>query len=394
MTNNNEPIRSSGKATIWLWGFMALVFLGLPSPALLALPEELGKDNYAILGVLLFPAAGLWMGWMAVRALLDWRRFGPTPLWLDPHPGCAGGQVGGTIKLGVPATGEAFRITLQCVHVRVSGSGKNRSRSESVVWQHHQPPLVEADTGGARLRFLFDVPGELPASSGKSRNYHFWRVSLKGEPGGRKLKRHYEIPVVQGEARAANPLPESHLRETARREEIRLLEEAQSQVQVTPLPDGLELYSAAGRHKAMSAMLVLFGLAFAGAGVFLLYQAVDEGLMPGFMAVVFMLIGVPMAFGGIYMAGRALRVKLVNGHLESIRYFAGRPLFRRRATLTDSSRLELAGAGSMTQGDETVEFFHLVARVDGRKLRLAEGLAGRQLAEAFRDTVVRLAGLS
>lgn len=373
---------------------MALVFLGLPSPALLALPEELGRGNHAILAVLLFPAAGLWMGWMAVRALLDWRRFGPTPLWLDPHPGCAGGQVGGTVKLGMPATGDPFRVTLQCVHVRVSGSGKNRRRSESVVWQHHQPPLVEADTGGTRLRFLFDVPGELPASSEESRNYHFWRVALKGKPGGHKLERYYEIPVVRGEARAANPLPESHVRETARREEIRLLEEAQSQVQVTPLPDGLELYSAAGRHKALSAVTVLFGLFFSGAAVFLFYQVPDEGLMLAFMGTVFMLFGAPMVVGGVYMAGRALRVRLVGGRVEAIRYFAGRPLFRRRGTLTDSSRLELTSGGSVTRGNEAVAFFHLEAHVDGRKLRLAEGLAGRQLAEAFRDTVIRLAGLS
>lgn len=39
-----EPIHSSG----WLWLVMALAFL-LPSPALLAIPRELGKQNRAIL---------------------------------------------------------------------------------------------------------------------------------------------------------------------------------------------------------------------------------------------------------------------------------------------------------------------------------------------------------
>lgn len=391
MNTPADAIYSSEKATRWLWLVMALAFLLLPAPALLAIPEELGKGNWGILLVLLFPLVGGWMGWLAWKSFREWYRFGATPLYADPSPGCAGGQVGGTIQLRVrPRVGEALRVTLQCVHVRITGSGDNRSRSESVEWQESQPALVESAGSGSALRFVFDVPADLPPSSEKDRNYHFWRLNLKGRCAGDELTRAFEVPVVRGEARAAQPLPEAHVRESRARERMRLLEEAQSQIQVTQIPGGVELYSAAGRNRHLALLLGGMGLIFSGVAAFLVIEQ-DAPLM---MGLVFGLFGVPMLAGAIIVAGRSLRVRLADGRIEQIRYFAGRPLWRREGELTSASRLELHKASSLNKGEETVIYYHLEARVAGRGLRIAEGLPGRQLAETFRDTLIRLARLS
>lgn len=383
-------IHSSEKATRWLWLAMALAFGLLPLPALLAIPEELGKENWAILLVLLFPAAGAWMGRMAWKSFREWRRFGPTPLYPDPSPGCAGGQVGGAVRLRVhPQVSDRFRVTLQCVHVRITGSGDNRSRSESVEWQEGQPALVESRGAGAELRFLFDVPDHLPPSSEKDRNYHLWRVMLKGSCAGDELTRQFEVPVVRGEARAQRQLPEAHLRESRTSERMRLLEEAQSQIQVSQIPGGVELYSPAGRNRHLSLLLGFMGLIFSAAAGFL-FVADDAPLI---MSLAFGLFGIPMVLGAIIVAGRSLRVRIADGRIKQIRYFAGRPLWRREGELASAERLSLKKGSSLNKGEETVIFYHLQARVGERSLRVAEGLPGRQMAETFRDTIVRLARL-
>lgn len=94
------------------------------------------------------------------------------------------------------------------------------------------------------------------------------------------------------------------------------------------------------------------------------------------MGVIFGLFGVPMLAGAMIVAGRSLRVRLAGGRIEQIRYFAGRPLWRREAELTSASRLELHKASSLNKGEETVIYYHLAARVWPRSLRVRGRFAG------------------
>jgi hypothetical protein len=387
--NNAEPLYSSEKHGRWLWLGMALAFLLLPSPAVLAIPEELAKGNYAILAALLFPVAATWMGWMAWQSFREWSRFGATPLYPDPAPGCAGGQVGGSVMIPRSSGPGEFRATLQCVHVRISGSGKRRNRNETVRWQENQPTFVEPFNSGLRVRFVFDVPGDLPASSEKDRDYHLWRLSLNGRCAGVTLTRQFELPVVQGTDQAGEPLPQAERRRMQTSERARRLEEAQSQIQVTPVAGGLELYSAAGRNLHLAVTLVVMGFLFSGAAGFM----ISAGDAPVLLPLAFTLFGVPMILGGIISAGRSLRVRIADGRIHQVRYVLGYPVWRRAGELTCASQLDLRKGGSVNKAGETVIFYHLQARVGERSLRVAEGLRGRQLAETFRDAVARMAHL-
>ena len=69
----------------WLLGMAAFV-IALAMPATLAIPQELGKGNWAILSVLLFQLIGAGLLLAAGREWLAWQQFGEVHLHLSPWP--------------------------------------------------------------------------------------------------------------------------------------------------------------------------------------------------------------------------------------------------------------------------------------------------------------------
>ena len=130
-------IRSGSRAAMWGAWIFAAFWNAISSVApFMAYKEVVENQNYLALVALLFPLVGVGLLTWAVRRTLEWRRFGPAPVTLDPFPGSIGGHVGGTIDLNLPYDSTAkFRATLTNLYSYVSGSGKNRSRKEEAKWQ-------------------------------------------------------------------------------------------------------------------------------------------------------------------------------------------------------------------------------------------------------------------
>ena len=388
------PVYSSEKHGYWMWWAFGSLFLLMPLPALIELPAELGKKNYPILLVLLFPLAGGWLIWLGVRVFRNWRHYGPLPVQMDPAPGQIGGDIGGRIELREPWRMEnPYRLTLQCLRSKVSGSGKNRSRSESLVWQQELVPFADASAAGTLLQFVFTPPEHLPESEPVSNDYHLWRLLLCGPEKPVKLERTYTLPVAKGSARSRVDIPARHLQQQSAEARIRALESADSQIALTQLGDGVRLHSPFGLHLGMKLMLLLFGMVFAAAAAFLSYKALEEGGMLWLMAVVFSLFGYPMALGGLFTVGRSLTTEIRAGQVRTVRRWLGIPLWRRQMTLSQADQLVLAAGGKSNNGRRHTEYLHLVAQDQGRKIRLAEDICGREAAEALRDSLIRLLGL-
>ena len=152
-----ESIRSDSKAAMtgaWVFaGIWNLVSVAMP---FMVYDEIVEKQNYLALIGLLFPLIGLGLlGWAIVKTR-EWQRFGATPVVLDPFPGSIGGNVGGTVDIGLPYDSSVpFVATLTSVHSYMSGSGKNRSRRESALWQDEIVAHTEASARGTHV----DVQG-------------------------------------------------------------------------------------------------------------------------------------------------------------------------------------------------------------------------------------------
>ena len=347
-----------------------------------------------MLAVLLFPLVGgglLALGWRGWR---QWRYYGPLPVQLDPAPGQLGGDIGGRIQLRVPWQREpGYRLVLQCLHITVSGSGKNRRRSETLVWQQEQVPWCEPDGDGTALQFVFSPPPTLPASEEADNDYRCWRLLLEGPRRPVALQRTYTLPVIRGSGRSGIRLPAAHVREQQARARVRALEDAGQQILLQQTADGVRLQSPFGLHLGMKLVLLLAGLVFAGAALFLTFRAIEEGGMLWFMALVFGLFGYPLTLGGLFMLGRSLETDIRPGQVQTLRRWLGLPLWRRRASLATADQLALMDGVKSHDGRRHTEYLHLVVKDGGRTVRLAEDVRGREAAEALRDSLVRLLGL-
>ncbi|TNE96246.1 MAG: DUF3592 domain-containing protein [Gammaproteobacteria bacterium] len=388
----SDSIHSSEKHGFWVFAFMAFMFIGISVPVLLAIPEELNDGNWPILAVLLFPLVGLWLARMAWVSRRNWRYYGPTPLQLDPAPGQVGGDIAGRIRLSRQTTDGNWLITLQCVRVRIS-KGKNSSRRESVIWQSEQVPEVINEHPGSSIVFKFEPPENLPETDDEGRDQVTWRILLAGPTEPFPLERTFDIPVLKGTERSAITMSEAHVEHHERVGKVQALTEAAEQIDVQMAPQGLIVTSRIGRNLTMKLMVILFGIIFGGASVWLAYAAATEGVMLYLMAFVFGLFGFPMFLGGLFMAGRSMKTRISANRVESVRYWCGIALWKRTGTLVNPGQVELVDGGKMTYGNRTIEYFSVAFRDGNKRIRLAEGLAGRPVAEAFRDNLIKLLGL-
>lgn len=385
------PIYSAERYAHWLWWGMGALFWLLPLPGLLELPAALRADRAEVLLILVFPLAGSWLLRLGWRGFRQWRHYGPLPVIVDPQPGQLGGDVGSRIRLRRPPLATtAYRFTLQCLHSRTRGSGKDRRRSETLVWQQEQDAYVS----GNELQFVFQPPAELPASGEPAADYHLWRLLLSGPTEPVLLERTYTIPVARGAGRSGLSFPAGHQHAQAQREQERVLAQARRQIQVVEAMGGLQIHSPFGSHLGMKLVVVLFGVIFAGAAAFLSHQATREGGMLWLMAVVFSLFGYPMLLAGLFIAGRSLRAEIRNGVLRTTRYWCGIPLRRRQLVLTPSTEITLGAGVKSSDGRRHTEYLHLIVADRGGKFRVAEDIAGRAAAEALREQLIKRLGLA
>jgi hypothetical protein len=122
----NAITSGSGRALWVMWGF-ALFWNLLTLPLLFQFHEiwEKVQREPVTAVAFLFPLIGLGLVVAAVIATLRKRRFGQTPLVMNPFPGSLGGQVGGRINTHIPFDSQRkFKVSLGCLHSRISGSGK------------------------------------------------------------------------------------------------------------------------------------------------------------------------------------------------------------------------------------------------------------------------------
>lgn len=197
---NEGRIRSSTKAAFITAAVFAGVWNLISMPVLVFAHEEIfDPDNRIALVALLFPAIGIGLFVWAARSLIRWRKFGESTLELRTIPGVIGGPVEGTIRTSVdirPQTG--FDVTLSSIHRYRSGSGKNRSTREKVLWQKSY--RVALDRSGAGIPIAFQVPYECEATDGgDSDNQRIWKLEVKADVVGVDYHVEFEVPVFRTE---------------------------------------------------------------------------------------------------------------------------------------------------------------------------------------------------
>ncbi len=202
-------IHCNSNSGLWLtWGF-TLIWNLLALLAVPAVPRELAAGNYFFLLILVFPLIGIYLVYQAIRTTLEWRRFGPLTLRLNPYPCVIGGQLGASLDLPLAYNNQQrFEVRLLCVHSYETGLSGRRHLTETVLWKVQGLAQSQASpVGHTRLSLRFDIPDNLPASEPVSTDYRFWRLELAARLPGVDIWREFTIPVFAATAPTHSPLP-------------------------------------------------------------------------------------------------------------------------------------------------------------------------------------------
>lgn len=376
-----EMIRSDSRSSMWsAWAFAGLWnAISAPLPFMMY-GEIVEKENYLALIALLFPLVGIGLLVWAIKRSNEWRRFGPTPVTLDPFPGSIGGHVGGTIdtRLSYDSANE-FRMTLTSIHSYMSGSGKSRSRRENAKWQDEIIAHTESGALGTRLTFRFDVPDGLQESDAQHSgdSYDLWRLNIAADLDGTDLDRSFEIPVY---ATATESKDLSARSMTTAKEKLSRAFDKDVREIVRVSFDGVvkKLVYPMGRNIFSNIFGVLFGAAFAAAGAFIIIK--EEQTIFGS---IFGGVGALVAIAALYMMFKSLHVTLEGNRITSTRRWLGIPLRRRTMSRHEFYRFEKDNSLSQQSGNKHVVLYSIRA-IDRHvnELILGEGFRGESVANA------------
>ena len=400
---------------MYLMWLFAIVWSVATSPLLFVLGDELKQENYAILLGLLFPLVGIFLLKKAWDLTREWRRFGVIELELDPFPGAIGGHVGGRFLIeGTYQGGNQYNVELACVRSYVSGSGKNRSRRERILWNESgtaQSSMTATRAGtGTRLTFRFDVPDNLPESDAKqSGDYYLWRIKLTADIPGTDLDREYSIPVYRTEDRTSSvrhDVSEQAAKMRAKAAEVSQMALSTGQLDQTALARSVRFSEQGGvsrfyypmfRNKALTLFAFIFaaGFGFASYSMFTDFGGGAMGVIVMIFSIPFAIVGLLAAIATIYLPLNNLRVVIGNGTLQVTRRLFIVPIRRHQLATYEVTRLEVKRSGSTGQGRRMVTHFKISAHTkDNKKITIAEDVDGEELAHAYKEFLQRKLSVS
>ena len=380
--------RSESKAGFWAAVVFATVWNLVSLPILFIVPGEvMDKGNWAALIGLLFPLVGVGLIIWALRLYLQRRRFGTSRLTLTTLPAPLGGVLEAELfsPKALPPN-SLVEFTLSCIRRRTTGTGKNRSTRESVLWQDDREAHVAAESLlGTTVPVRFRIPGDRPpvgGSTSDSGGEIVWRLEARSAMPGVDYGSRFEVPVFE--------LPGFDADE-ATADGNGLRRDAAMQSGLPGDPSRLGLIQSTDGHwlvprarlRSAVFMTLLLVLVFAGSTVFLwLHAPIIFPLVSGLFA---LLIG----WVALETMLRRSEVKARLGQLSWRRGLFSRGAWQHLSTSQISS-LELKNAGSVNNRQILRA---VVVTQDGKEQIIASQLLGRRHASAWLGQLRRRLGM-
>jgi hypothetical protein len=245
------------------WAFAILWNLVSAPAAVVGVRAALREGNRAAMIALLFPTVGVGLLVWAIRATIRRRRYGTSVLELDTLPAVVGHALEGTLR--TPAglrPPEGFRVVLSCIRRVTSGSGRNRSTSERILWQEEH----RTGASGTGVPVAFAIPADAaPSEPVRANDRTLWRLEVSAEVPGVDYAAGFEVPVFRT-AESALPRTETEQAVAARAAvPADYRQPAGSRILVSRTRRGTEIFFPAARNPGMAASLTVFTLIWAAA---------------------------------------------------------------------------------------------------------------------------------
>lgn len=385
-------IDSDQKTGSWfLAAFGGVFFVMGTGISLLALPDAIRDKEYGALFVLVFVFIGVAIIYQAYKIRRAYRRFGPSPLHLDPAVPGVGGELGGRFSINVPGigynTGSAPTLQASLTCTRKTKSGKNTRRN--IIWQEEAPVYLKQTANGVDGTFLFTIPDSCkPSAQWSSRSSINWSVSVLGQfsdSNRGKFERSWGIEVEEHAAQASHSLsiPQSFILNAREDSNEQAAVSALEQVPVTEDTKFISVQSKAGRYAGSKILMISIGAVFSTVGVISAMQS----WWPGY---VFVTVGCTMALIALYSLGKSIDVKIErsSGILFTQESWFGFVYAKRQADIYGADQFSVKHTSSTTANNRMTEYYAVEFKSDNKKIRIADGIAGKREALALRDAIV------
>jgi len=362
-----------------LWNLVAI-----PVGILVLVDEVIGSGNKGALFVLIFPAIGILLILWVIRMAIQCRKFGTSVFRMAGIPGVVGGKLAGVITVPVHVTPEdGFHLSLHCVRRRETGSGKNRSTSESIVWEDERTmrgELFPNDPTRSAVPVLFAIPFDAQQTDeSDSRNQIVWRLRIKAKVPGVDYEAKFDVPVFRTpESSSGFVLDESSIQpfvaERDPREGLR-----RAGVVMTQRGAGTtEFHFPPARALGSAVVLTVFAIIWTGAVVFMIMKKA-----PILFPIVFGFFDVLIILGLLDMWFSANRITISR---DGIRVRGGL-LAMGKEQFVDAGRIEDMKPGKGMQSGNQVFYSIKLSRRGGKDLTLGKYIRGRRLAESVIDVM-------
>lgn len=152
--------------------------------------------------VLLFPGVGVLLLVLALRALLQSRKYGRSFFVLETNPGAIGRSLQGFVETTLEAAPpDGIEVRLRCERRRRSRRGKNRSTQTTTLWQDHvtvEPLELTRGIGGIRIPVSFELPADvLPHNDADPYDTITWRLDVTAAVPGIDYGDSFDVPVFR-----------------------------------------------------------------------------------------------------------------------------------------------------------------------------------------------------
>ena len=341
--------------------------------------QAIREGNKAALVALLFPVVGMGFLVWAVRLTLRYRRYGVSRLDLATVPAPVGGELRGTVV--VPALldiRDGLRVMLTCVRRVTRGAGKNRSTTETVLWQEERrtvaAPSRRPEGMVTSIPVAFRVPVDAePSDATDPRNKVVWRLEVSAEVPGVDYRSRFEVPVF---ASADHPISAESSSAAVPLQPF--VQPPTSKIEVTRNRRGTEIVFPPGRNPGAAAGLT----AFLAVWLVATWATVHFDA-PVFLQAIFAAFGLLFAWASVVLWFGASRVTIGDGSVTVARGLFT-PMREQRMGVGEVA--QVATRIGMQAGG-TPYYDLMLIRKDGRKVPAGRAIRDKREAEWLADTV-------
>ncbi len=368
-------VKSSSQASFYGALFFAAFWNLISWPiTILSFDEIISDKNRIALVVFLFPIVGIGLAHWAFRSWQQWKKFGHTRFVAETYPSALGHALVGSVVMPTPPSGTKFHLKLNCIRKEESGSGKNRTTRDNILWQDEQFITSENSSSPEyRLPVFFKLPNDLPQSTMDDEDDHVvWRLTAEAETAKAKFDQSFDLPVFDPDQYSIK-IPNSARigAGTGYSTKEYKGDWRETGVMFADNADGKYYFFPAARHKKMATAITLMAIIFSAVGFAPLFSD-----MPWFFSIVFGLTGLGLLAWAVSLW---LHKSALNISADGITFRRG--IFGGKMQLyrpDDIKSIELES--TMSSGD--VKYYDIVAALkSGKKLRIANNLLGRRDVE-------------